>query len=317
VTTTDLDVTTEDLDVYQHTEVVDFANDAQCYGGYYCGPGYALSASCTCEPCAATCPYGQMPGSGCNGCVACSQTCPAGFDDGPSCGCVPHGTDAGPTPPPDAGGVTCLLEGYRSCSAGSWCELGVCQDGTTQYGCYCNADGTATCNLTCPVPPPCTIPGQATTCPAGRECIYGSCSDPSGELLVCQCNTYGDGGNAYCYTTSCGEGGSYIPDAGTGDVTCLLEGYTPCSAGSWCALGSCPDGTEYGCLCNADGTATCDVNCPPPPPCTIPGEGTCPYGSSCIFGCSGGTGVGLSCYCESGGNASCSTVSCSAAGHPG
>jgi hypothetical protein len=303
----------ENLDVFQYFDAPYYPYDGQCYSYYDCGPGYALSASCTCEPCTATCPNGEMPGTGCNGCIACTKTCPTGFDDGPSCSCVPHGTEAGPMQPPDAGGVTCRLGAYQTCSAGAWCELGVCQDGKTQYGCYCNADGTATCSLTCPVPPSCTIPGQAAVCPPGRECVYGSCSDPSAELLVCQCSSYGDGGSAYCYTTSCGEGGPYLPDAGTGDVTCMLEGYTPCSAGSWCSLGTCPDGTQYGCTCNADGTATCDLNCPPPPSCNVPGEGTCPYGTSCIFGCSGAAGTGLSCYCEYGGSASCSTISCSAA----
>jgi hypothetical protein len=292
-------------------------DSSYCYYDYYgCGTGYAVTPSCTCELCPNTCPVGQMPGPSCAGCVACATTCPAGFDYGPSCGCVPHGTSPGPTPPDGGNGVTCLLEGYQSCNAGSWCELGTCPDGKTQYGCYCNADGTATCSLSCPVPPPCTIPGH-TDCPPGRECVYGSCaSDPSGDLLICQCSSYGDSGTAYCYTASCADGGpTNLPDAGSdnGGVTCSLEGYYSCSAGSWCSLGTCPDGTtQYGCFCNADGTSTCNLVCPTPPPCQIPGEGTCPYGTSCIYGCSGPTGTGLSCYCQWGGTANCSTASCSA-----
>jgi hypothetical protein len=232
-------------------------------------------------------------------------------------------------PQPDAsdGGVSCLLEGYNSCAAGSWCRLGTCPDGTTQYGCYCNANGTATCSLTCPVPAPCTIPGQAS-CPVGSQCLYGSCTNnPSGALLVCSCNAYGgyygdagSGGNsASCYTASCADGGPQYLDAGNpvdGGVTCLLEGYTSCPAGSWCALGTCPGGQQYGCQCNQDGTATCDLVCPQPAPCQIPGEGTCPYGQQCVFGCNGTTsGTGLSCSCNYyGGSAYCSTVSCSSVG---
>jgi hypothetical protein len=288
---------------------------------YYCGNGYTPNQYCQCVPCAATCPNGQMPGTGCNGCVACPYRCPAGFDYGPNCSCVPPGVDAGNAPPPgDGGGVTCLLEGYYHCNAGSWCELGVCPGGTTQYGCYCNADGTATCDLSCPVPPPCTIPGQGT-CPYGAECVYGSCaSNASGNVFVCSCYGGGPaGGSASCYTASCADGGPFIGDGGIfedggngGGVTCLL-GYRSCSAGSFCSLGTCPDGTtQYGCLCNADGTATCNLTCPAPPSCVIPGEGTCPYGSQCIYGtCDGGVGTQLSCYCGSAGNANCYTNSCS------
>jgi hypothetical protein len=292
---------------------------------YYCGTGYTLGPNCQCELCPNTCPAGQQPGSGCNGCNACTLTCPAGFHYGQSCSCVPDGVDAGGTPPPDASpdaGGGCLLEGYTHCAVGAWCQLGTCPDGTTQYGCFCNADGTATCSVTCPVPPPCTIPGQAS-CPAGAQCMYGSCSgNPTGDVLVCSCNTYygyygydsGGSPSAYCYTASCADGGPQGIDAGNvtdGGVTCLLAGYTSCAAGSYCALGTCPGGSTYGCTCNQDGTATCDLVCPTPPPCQIPGEGTCPYGQSCVFGCSGTTGTGLSCSCNYyGGGAYCSTVSC-------
>ncbi|MGO9838926.1 MAG: hypothetical protein ACLP1X_32495 [Polyangiaceae bacterium] len=290
---------------------------------YLCGNGYVPDQYCDCIPCDATCPLGQTPGPGCNGCVACNYTCPAGFDYGAGCGCVPHGVDAGILPGNpvdggnpgggDGGGIVCLIEGYTQCSASSWCELGVCPDNTTQYGCYCSADGTATCDVNCPQPPPCTIPGEGT-CPYGSQCVFGSCSDPSNSVFVCSCNS---GGTAYCNTSSCADGGPFIFDSGApgdGGVTCLLEGQVACSAGSFCSLGTCPDGTtQYGCTCNQDGTATCNLTCPPPPPCEIPGEGTCPYGSQCVFGtCNGNVGTLLSCYCEYGGGASCYTSSCGA-----
>ena len=292
-----------------------YVSDSGCPSYYACSAGYSLNANCDCEPCANSCPTGQVPGPGCNGCIACSTACPAGFDDGPSCGCVPHGTNPVPTPPADAGnGVTCLLEGDQSCGAGSWCEMGLCPDGTTQYGCYCNADGTATCSLTCPAGPSCPIPGHAD-CAPGHQCVYGSCASASSDaLLICSCNQYGDGGTAYCYTASCADGGPPLPDAGAGNsggVTCLLAGYSTCNAGSWCSLGTCPDGTtQYGCFCNEDGTATCNLVCPQPPPCDIPGEGTCPYGTSCNFGCGSQTGTGLTCYCGPGGSARCNTIPC-------
>jgi hypothetical protein len=289
---------------------------------YYCGNGYSLNQFCQCVPCATTCPLGQTPSLGCSECVACSYTCPAGFDYGPGCGCVPHGTDAGSPPVVDAGdggdgggGVICTIEGSTQCQAGSWCELGVCPDGKTQYGCYCNADGTATCNVSCPVPPACTIPGEGT-CPYGSQCVYGSCVDgQSDSVFVCYCES---GGSASCYTSSCADGGPFISDGGgapgDGGVTCLLEGYTSCNAGSYCSLGTCPDGTtQYGCFCNQDGTATCDLTCPPPPACKIPGEGSCPYETECVYGkCNGNVGTLLSCYCGYGGEANCYTSSCSA-----
>ena len=205
-----------------------------------------------------------------------------------------------------------MLQGYMPCSAGAWCSLGVCPDGTTQYGCYCDADGTANCNVTCPVPPPCTIPGQGA-CPYGAQCVYGNCAeDASASALVCSCNS---GGSASCYTSSCGSVGDAGIDGGDGGVTCLLEGYYSCSAGSWCQLGLCPDNTTpYGCTCNADGTANCRLTCPAAA-CTIPGEGTCPLNTSCTFGsCNGSSGTRLSCYCYSGGSAYCNTVSCAEAG---
>ena len=284
-----------------------------------CGPGYEANPYCQCIACTNACPAGQSPAAGCGGCTPCAYKCPASFAYGTSCSCGPPGVDAGPNGV-DAGGVSCLLEGNYSCSAGSWCQLGICPDNTTQYGCYCNHDGTASCDLTCPVPPPCTIPGEGT-CPYGAQCVFDNCAaDAASTELVCNCNS---GGNASCYTSPCGAldaGISSEVDAGDGGVTCLLEGYYPCSAGSWCQLGLCPDNTtQYGCTCNADGTATCQLTCPAPPPCTIPGEGTCPYGTWCTFGtCAGNTGTQLSCYCESGGFASCSTVPCGAAdGGPG
>jgi hypothetical protein len=285
---------------------------------YFCGNGYALDSFCMCVPCTSTCPNGEQPGPGCSGCVACPAKCPANFDQGPNCGCIPH--DAGPPPPIDAGdggGVTCLLEGYYHCNAGAWCQLGTCPDGSTQYGCYCNADGTATCSLSCPVPPPCDIPGEGT-CPYGAECVYGSCAgNSSGNVFVCSCNRgmLGGPGNAYCYTASCADGGPFLPDSGVaqdGGATCLIEGYRSCAAGSFCSLGTCPDGTtQYGCFCNADGTANCNLTCPAPPACQIPGEGSCPYGSQCIYGtCNGSSGTELSCYCGYGGYATCNTTSC-------
>jgi hypothetical protein len=288
-----------------------YESDSGC-PNYYCGDGYALNQYCQCAPCATTCPLGKTPGPGCSDCVACNDTCPAGFDNAPGCSCVPHGTDAGIVNVADAAtAVTCLLQGSDRCAAGSWCELGICPDDTTQYGCYCNTDGTATCNLTCPKPPACTIPGEGT-CPYGSQCVYGSCADDSASsVFVCSCY---NGGSAYCNTASCADGGPYLADAGSSDggTTCLLEGYYSCNAGSYCALGTCPDGTtQYGCFCNADGTATCDLTCPPPPACNIPGEGTCPYGTECVYGaCHGSVGTQFSCYCGSGGYASCYTSSC-------
>jgi hypothetical protein len=318
-----------DASIYYPDTGTAYYPDGGPFCGYYppgypyaCPSGYTLGPNCTCDLCSATCPIGEQPGPGCNGCTTCTTTCPAGFDYGPSCGCVPQGVDAGPPAPPDAGdaGVSCLIEGYNTCAPDTWCALGTCPNGTTQYGCYCDHDGKATCSLSCPVPAPCEIPGQAS-CPVGQSCIYGSCaSDPNGDLLVCTCNTYSyygsDAGSASCYTASCADGGpQYLPDAGQpndGGVSCLLEGYTYCNAGSFCPIATCPGGTSVGCFCNQDGTSTCDLTCPPVAPCEIPGEGTCPYGTSCVFGCGGGTtGTGLSCYCQWGGGASCSTEPCS------
>jgi hypothetical protein len=292
-----------------------------CYVDLYgCPPGYSSAPGCNCSPCDNTCPAGQSPGPSC-ACTTCTVTCPAGFRYGDGCNCVPQGVDAGPMPTPDASdaGVTsCQIEGYVTFPAGSWYMLGVCPDGKTQYGCYCNADGTSTCSLDCPQSAACVIPGHPD-CPPGSSCVYGSCADdPSGDLLVCSCSSYGgEGGMAYCYTASCADGGAlYLPDAGGADggVTCNLEGYITCPAGSFCPIGTCPDGTtQYGCTCNQDGRATCNLTCPPPPPCDIPGEGTCPYGSQCIFGCPAGTttGTGLSCSCGYGTTASCFTAPCS------
>src|SRR6202142_1267414 len=113
------------------------------------------------SPCSLACPAGQTGSFDCVGCVACPIGCPAGFEYGAECGCIPHGVDAG-VDSGDAGGVACLLEGYDECAPGSWCGLGICPHGNTQYGCYCNRDGTATCQLVCPSPPPCTIPGLGT-----------------------------------------------------------------------------------------------------------------------------------------------------------
>jgi hypothetical protein len=278
------------------------------YPNNYCGNGYTLSntPSCQCVPCAATCPAGQSPGPNCNGCVACNYNCPAGLVAGDNCSCVPPGTAS--TPPKDPGGPSCMLEGTYTCAAGSWCPLGTCPDGKTEYGCYCDATGKSTCALECPTPPPCQIPGQGT-CPYGSQCVYGSCSSASDTELACSCY---QNGQAYCSTVSC-DAGISGPDAGSSDggVTCLLEGYTTCNAGSFCAVSTCPDGTQVGCTCNADGTATCDLTCPTPKPCTIPGEGTCPYGSQCTFGtCNGNSGSLLSCYCN-GTSVSCYTMSCS------
>jgi hypothetical protein len=262
-----------------------------------------------------------MPTSGCGSCAACTSKCPAGFDQtGPNCGCVPHGVDAGPPPATEAGvdgGPGCTLEGYYSCALGSWCNLGTCPDGTTQYGCYCNNDGTTTCNLACPAPPVCQIPGLGA-CAAGSTCTYGTCDGDAGELLYCSCEN--GGGSAYCNSVPCSEA-YYLADAGTGSTDggpgCYLEGYTECAVGSFCQLGTCPGGTSYGCTCNADGTTNCNLVCPPPPPCQIPGLGTCPYGQACTFGSCASGGSELVCYCEQGGSANCYTESCSGYGDAG
>ena len=310
-------------DVFYYADVVPdsyyyYPDSPYCYYPPYCGNGYMVDSNCQCVLCAQTCPLGQTQGYACSGCVACNA-CPQGLVAGPNCSCVPPGTEAGPPPPVDSGdggGPACVLEGYYTCAAGSWCQLGTCPDNVTQYGCYCDATGKATCDLSCPKPPACSIPGQAA-CPYGSQCVYGSCADPAATLLVCSCYS---GGSAYCSTTTCGEGGVPYQDAGPpadAGVTCLLEGYTTCSAGQFCSLGTCPGGTQYGCFCNQDGTATCNLTCPPAPPCQIPGEGECAFGSQCTFGtCGGGSGTLLSCYCGYGG-ASCNTYQCTEGGFGG
>ncbi len=282
------------------------------YCNLYCGPGSQLDYnSCTCVSCPTVCPLGSMPSYNCGSCTPCSA-CPAGFEQtGPNCGCVPDGVTPPPTPPeagPDGGGG-CTLEGYYSCALGSWCALGTCPGSQTQYGCYCNTDGTTTCNLSCPAPPACQIPGLGS-CASGASCVYGQCDGDAGSLLYCSCEY---GGSAYCDTIPCSET-VMLPEAGPAadaGPSCNLEGYTQCPVGSYCQLGTCPGGSSYGCICNADGTTACDLACPPPGPCTIPGEGTCPYGQSCTFGsCSNGTGAQLVCFCESNGQASCYSSGC-------
>jgi hypothetical protein len=284
--------------------------DVGCPYFYYCGAGYYLSTGCQCLQCPAdSCAPGQTPGTNCSSCTQCTTKCPAGFHYGQGCGCAPDGVDAGPVTSRDAG-TNCTIGGYQTIPAGSWYAMGTCQDNVTQYGCYCNTDGTATCSLTCPAPAPCNIPGEGT-CPYGSQCVYGTCSSSSSSLLVCSCY---NSGSASCYTYKCGDSGyPFAMDAGNtndGGATCLLEGYYSCNAGSFCGLGTCPDGTQYGCTCHADGTADCNLNCPPPAPCDIPGQGSCPYGSQCTFGCGSGQTSGLSCYCY-GSGASCNTISCS------
>jgi hypothetical protein len=167
-----------------------------------CGLGFLATPSCQCVACTNTCPSGETPVAGCTGCTACPFQCPQGFDYGGGCNCVPTGTsDAGPDAAIDAGPITCQIGGYwGTCYAGSWCGIGICPDGVTQYGCYCNADGTATCQNVCPVPPPCTIPGWGT-CAYGASCTFGSCGDAGGTELQCYCQ---QGGQAYCNTFSCG-----------------------------------------------------------------------------------------------------------------
>jgi hypothetical protein len=283
----------------------------------YCGTGYTSDQYCNCVRCSLTCPAGQEPAAGCGSCQACqTYACPAGFDQGPNCGCVPHGLDAGPPPPPadggGDGGAGCVLESYNQCALGSWCPLGTCPDNKTQYGCYCNNDGTATCNLNCPAPPVCNIPGLGT-CATGQTCLFGQCQGDAGSILYCSCQY---GGQAYCNTLSCANnyfGDAGPTDAGTSDAgpSCFLEGYQQCPVGQYCQLGSCQDGTPYGCTCNADGTTDCNLICPPPAPCTIPGLGTCPYNQTCTFGsCTSSTSTQLSCYCQYGGQASCYTTNC-------
>jgi hypothetical protein len=316
------DVTAYPPDVYELDSPISYYDqyvyDAGCPYYYYCPPGYVIGGQfCNCVACDEVCPPGQEPNASCNGCEACATNtlCPTGFTQGYNCGCVPDGVDAGP-PPQEAGidgGTGCTLEGYTDCALGTWCQLGTCPDNATQYGCYCDSSGQATCNLNCPAPPSCSIPGLGT-CPANQTCVYGQCDGDSGSLLACSC---GYGGSAYCDTLPCGtttyfyDGGPTTnPDAGP---SCYLEGYTQCPVGQYCKLGTCPGGTAYGCTCNADGTTDCNLQCPPPGPCTIPGEGTCPYGQTCTFGsCSASSGSVLSCYCDdfNGGGATCYTRSC-------
>jgi hypothetical protein len=182
-----------------------------CYPNY-CPPGYATSATCGCEPCPPeSCPSGQTPGEGCNACVACSQTCPSGFSYGAECNCVPDGVDAGGEGV-DAGGLFCEIGGYGACPAGSWCQLGTCPETTVAYGCFCSAEGVATCDVSCPVPPPCVIPGVGT-CPYGTSCVFGSCAGDAADVLQCYCEGINE---AYCQTYACGgEGGGIgVADAG-------------------------------------------------------------------------------------------------------
>jgi hypothetical protein len=307
--------TTSYEDVYTY-DVSDY--DGGCGFIYDCGNGYSQNSNCQCVRCDDTCPAGESPGDNCVGCIACPYKCPVGLVSGPDCSCVPPGTTTtGPVDAGDGGGPTCEIAGYLQCAAGSWCALGTCPDNKTQFGCYCDASGHSTCQLECPTPPPCTIPGEGT-CPYGSQCAFGSCSSASDTQLVCSCY---QNGQAYCSTTSCEAGAFVGPDSGSGSgVTCLLEGYLTCNAGSFCSVATCPDGTtQVGCFCNADGTATCQVDCPPPPPCVIPGEGTCPFGSQCTFGtCNGSSGTLLSCSCNYGStSASCYTYPCSQASFDG
>ncbi|MGH7734485.1 MAG: hypothetical protein ACREOE_12495, partial [Gemmatimonadales bacterium] len=221
--------------------------DQEVYCGYssYCGPGYTWEASngyCQCVACQMVCPNGETPDNSCTSCVACTTACPAGFYVGQNCNCIPDGVDAGPPPIIEAGPMTgeggstpgCTLEGYRTCPLGSWCELGVCPDNKTQYGCYCDTAGNTTCNLACPQPQACTIPGLGT-CAAGQACIFGAsaCQGDSGSVLECSC--YSNGGNASCYSLSCAQYESYYgPDSGfdsgpsdtDGGPSCYLQGYT-------------------------------------------------------------------------------------------
>ena len=141
-----------------------------------------------------TCPDGQTTyGCYCDlqGHLTCQIECPAPARDG---------------------GVTCLLEGYDygpnapgavTCNAGSFCAMGTCPNSNTQFGCVCNADGTATCDLECPPPASCVIPGEGT-CPSGSQCTYGICDGSSSAILACPCFD----GTASCYMSSCPEGDS-------------------------------------------------------------------------------------------------------------
>jgi len=324
---------------------------------YSCPNGYTMnSTTCGCELCSMTCPAGETPGPNCQSCIACPYSCPAGYDVGPSCSCTPHVTDSGvptgdanpgvpdaETDASEAGSRNCLLGGNMYCNAGSWCQMGVCPDGTTQYGCYCNSDGTSTCSLNCPGTTSCDIPGEPGVCPLGVDCMYGTCSSSSSTVLICNCYNNGaigigygggtgsgggivvlpptmGGSGASCYTTTCGDldagngfdGGPinyYVPDGGPVPPACLIEGYLACPVGQFCALGTCPSGTPYGCTCNADGGANCNMNCGTTD-CDIPGEGICPDGTSCNFGSCADAGASiLTCSCY-GGAASCYTSSC-------
>jgi hypothetical protein len=194
---------------YYYPDAPYYPYDAAC-PPTACGEGYEATPECQCIACANSCPPGETPNAGCTACAACPDPCPSGFEFGEGCGCKPIGANDAAAPPADAG-IYCEIGGYGQCAAGSWCELGVCQDGVTQYGCYCDASGVATCDLTCPPPPPCNIPGLGT-CAYGQECTYGSCSD-AGAVLSCFCES---AGQAYCYTTGCGAdaGVIYVDDAG-------------------------------------------------------------------------------------------------------
>jgi hypothetical protein len=229
---------------------------------------------------------------------------------GPGCSCLPP--DA--SPPVEAGqptdgstdgsGPGCWI-GYNFCALNTWCQLGVCQDSGVQYGCYCNADGTADCKLTCPPPPPCYIPGFGS-CPVNTSCDVGQCPDGGGPI---SCYCYGGGG--YSCNSSCtgAEGGTLDaappPDASTGPG-CWLEGYQFCPSGTFCAIGTCEDNvTQYGCFCNADGTADCKVDCPAPQPCHIPNYGDCPVNTTCVVGKCPDGGSDITCSCELGGSYYC------------
>lgn len=289
--------------------------DCSCSVGPPPPPPYD-SGVCECTP------FGCF----CGGFDASCAPCPSGTTlDTSSCQCIPLDASVDAAPKGDAStGPGCWLEGYDYCASDTWCTLGYCPDGT-QTGCFCNATGTATCSVQCPAPPPCYIPTYGN-CPAAATCIVAPCANPQDGSISCTCSQDGsyscdgscsgpvDGGIVDASTgTSTDAGPGCWFSVGYGGVPVGPPGILPfggtqyCASNTYCQLGVCEDRvTPYGCFCNADGTSTCTLACPPPPPCYIPGYGNCAVNTSCDIGACPAGGGSISCFCSQGGYYDCS-----------
>ncbi len=291
--------------------------DSSCFA--FCPPGYVQTPECSC--------VSTFPDDG--GCVCTPYGCNCGFDascapcpsgtqlDSNDCQCIPLDASVDAHAGNDASvGPGCWLEGYQYCPGDTWCELGSCPNGT-QTGCYCNANCKASCSVECPPPAPCYIPSFGD-CPAGASCAVGPCPNPADGSVVCFCSQDGTFScDSSCNGASDGgpETGPTPTDAGPGCYLSVGYGYPYgpyggtefCASGTFCELGVCPDGvTQYGCFCNADGTASCSLSCPPPPPCYVPGYGDCAVNTTCTVGMCPNNGGPINCTCYQGGSYTCS-----------